>query len=83
MDLLLNKCILDSYSLHKVSHSFSKVVHSESTSIATRVAIVDNTESVIQVGGHTPKVVLLDTGAQLVILEVQFAKKMGMLNSKL
>jgi len=27
--------------------------------------------------------VLLDTCAQLVILEVQFAKKMGMLNSKL
>ncbi len=27
--------------------------------------------------------VLLDTGAQLMILEVQFAKKMGMLNSKL
>jgi hypothetical protein len=35
------------------------------------------------VGGHTPKVVLLDTGAQPVILKVQFAKKMGMLDSKL
>jgi hypothetical protein len=35
------------------------------------------------VGGHTPKVVLLDTSAQLVILGVQFAKKMGMLDSKL
>ncbi len=34
-------------------------------------------------GRHTPKVVFLDTGAQLVILGVQFAKKMGMLNSKL
>jgi hypothetical protein len=34
-------------------------------------------------GGHTPKVVLLDTCAQLVILGVQFTKKMGMLNSKL
>jgi len=34
------------------------------------------------VGGHTPRVVLLDTGAQPVILGVQFAKKMGMLNSK-
>ncbi len=33
--------------------------------------------------GHTPRVVLLDTGAQPVILGVQFAKKMGMLNSKL
>jgi hypothetical protein len=35
------------------------------------------------VGGHTPGVVLLDTGAQLVILGVHFAKKMGMLNFKL
>jgi hypothetical protein len=35
------------------------------------------------VGGHTPKVVLFDTGAQPVILGVQFAKKMGMLDSKL
>jgi predicted aspartyl protease len=37
----------------------------------------------MQVGGHTPRVVLLDTGAQPVILGVQFAKKMGMLDSKL
>jgi hypothetical protein len=35
------------------------------------------------VGGHTPKVALLDTTAQLMILGVQFAKKMGMLDSKL
>jgi len=35
------------------------------------------------VGGHTPRVVLLDIGAQLVIFGVQFAKKIGMLNSKL
>jgi hypothetical protein len=35
------------------------------------------------VGGHTPRVVFLDTGAQLVILGVQFAKKMGMFDSKL
>ncbi len=33
--------------------------------------------------GHTPKVVLLNTSAQLVILGVQFAKNMGMLDSKL
>ncbi len=59
------------------------MVPSETTSIATKVAIVNNTEPTIQVGGHTPKVVLFDTGAQLVILGVQFAKKMGMLNSKL
>jgi hypothetical protein len=59
------------------------VVLSEKTSIATKVAIVNNIESTIQVGGHIPKVVLLDTSAQLLILEVQFAKKMGMLNSKL
>ncbi len=56
---------------------------SERTSIATGVAIVDNTELAIQVGGHTPRVVLLDTGAQPVILGIQFAKKMGMLDSKL
>jgi hypothetical protein len=35
------------------------------------------------VGGHTPKVVLLDTSAQPVFFGVQFAKKMGMLDSKL
>ncbi len=63
VDLLLNKSVVDSHSLHKVSHSFPKVVPSERTSIATRVAIVDNTGSAIQVGGHTPRVVLLDTGA--------------------
>jgi len=65
------------------SLSFPKVVPSERTSIATGVAIVDDIGSTIQVGGHTPKVVLLDTSAQLVILGVQFAKKMGMFDSKL
>jgi hypothetical protein len=83
VDLLLNKGVVDNHSLHKVSHSFLKVVPSERTSIATGVAIVDNIESTIQVGGHTPRVVLLDIGAQLVILGIQFTKKMGMLNSKL
>jgi hypothetical protein len=34
-------------------------------------------------GGHTPKVVFFDIGAQSVVLGVQFAKKMGMLDSKL
>jgi len=34
------------------------------------------------VGGHTPKVVLLDTGAQPMILGVQFIKKMGMFDSR-
>jgi len=82
VDLLFSKGIVDSHYLHKVSHSFPKVVASERTSIATIVAIVDNTGSAIQVGRHTPKVVLLDTCAQLVILKVQFAKKMGMFNSK-
>jgi hypothetical protein len=62
---------------------FPKVVPSERTSIATRVAIVDNIKSTIQVGGHTPRVVLLDTSAQPVILGVQFAKNMGMFDSKL
>ncbi len=83
VDLLLNKGVVDSHFLHKVSHSFPKVVLSERTSIATRVAIVDNIESTIQVGGHTPRVVLLDTCAQPMILGIQFAKMMGMLNSKL
>ncbi len=83
MDLLLSKNIVDNHFLHKVSHSFPKVVPSERTSITTGVAIVDNTESIIQVGGQTPKVVFLDIGAQLVILRIQFAKKMGMLDSKL
>jgi hypothetical protein len=35
------------------------------------------------VGGHTPRVVLHDIGAQPVILRVQFTKKMGMFDSKL
>jgi len=59
------------------------VVPSESTSITIRVAIIDNTKSTIQVGGYTPRVVLLDTCAQPVIFGVQLAKKMGMFNSKL
>jgi hypothetical protein len=60
MDFLLNEGVVDNHSLHKVSHSFPKVVPCARTSIATEVAIIDN-ESAIQVGGHTPKVVLLDT----------------------
>jgi hypothetical protein len=83
MDLLLSKGVVDSHSFHKVFHSFPKVVPSERTSIATEVAIVDNTGLAIQMEGHTPIVVILDTGAQPVILGVQFAKKMGMLDSKL
>ena len=83
VDLLFSKGVVDSHSLHKVSHSFPKVVPSERLSIATGVAIVDNTRSAIQVGGFTPRVVLLDTGAQPVILGVDFAKKMGLLDSKL
>ncbi len=74
---------VDNHSLHKVSHSFPKVVPNEKTSIGIRVTIVNNIKLVIQVGGHTPKVVLLDTCAQLVIFKVQFAKKMGTLSSKL
>ncbi len=83
VDLLLSKGVVDSHFLHKVSHSFPKVVLGERTSITIGVAIVDNIGPVIQVGGHTPRVVLLDTGAQPMILRVQFAKKMGMLDSKL
>ncbi len=83
VDLLLNKGVVDNHYLHNVSHSFSKVMPSERTSITTKVAIVDNSKSTIHVGGHTPRVVLLDIGAQPVILGVQFAKKMGMIDSKL
>ncbi len=83
MDLLLSKGVVDSHSFHKVSHSFPKVVPNERTSIATGVAIVDNTKSITQVGAHTSKVVLLDTSVQPVILRVQFAKKMSMLDFKL
>jgi hypothetical protein len=75
VDLLLNKGIVDNHFLHKVSHSFSKVVPSERTSITTRVAIINNTESPIQVGGHTPKVVLLDISAQPVILGVHSPRR--------
>jgi len=70
VDLLLSKGVVDSHSFHKVFHSFPKVVLSERTSIATVVAIIDNTGSAIQVGGHTPRVVLLETNARLVILGV-------------
>jgi hypothetical protein len=69
--------------IHKVFHSFLKLVPSEKTSIVTRVTIIDNVELIIQVGGYTPRVVLLDIGAQLVILGVQFTKKMGMFDSKI
>jgi len=74
---------MNSHSLHKVSHSFPKVVPNERISIATRLAIVNNTELVIQVGGHTPIMVFFDTNAQPVNFGVQFVKKMGMLDSKL
>ncbi len=83
MDLLISKGVVDSHSLHKVSHSFSKVVPNERTSIATGITIVNNIKLAIQVGGHTPKVVFLDRSAQLVILGVQFAKMMSMFDSRL
>jgi len=47
VDLLFNKGVVDTHSLHKVFHSFSKVVPSERTSIAIRVAIVNNIELAI------------------------------------
>jgi hypothetical protein len=83
VDLLFSKGVVDSHFLHKVFHSFLKVVPSERTSIFIEVAIVNNTKSTIQVGKHTPRVVLLNIGAQPVIQRVQFAKKMGMFDSKL
>jgi hypothetical protein len=50
VDLLLIKGVVDNHSLHKVLHSFPKVVFNERTSITTEVAIVDNTEWAILVG---------------------------------
>ncbi len=47
VDLLFSKGVVDSHYLHKVFHSFPKVVPSERTSIATEVAIIDNTGSTI------------------------------------
>jgi len=47
VDLLFNKGVVDSCFLHKVSHSFLKVVFSERTFLATKVAMVDNIESAI------------------------------------
>ncbi len=47
VDLLLNKGIVNSRFLHKVFHSFLKVVPSERTSIVIGVAIIDNTKSTI------------------------------------
>ncbi len=83
MDLFFSKGVVDNHFLHKVCHSFPKVVPSERTSNAIEVAIVNNTESTMHVGEHKPRVVLLDTSAQPVILGVELAKKMGMLDSKL
>ncbi len=83
MDLLLNKGVMDSHSFDRDSHSFPKVVPSEKTSITTGVAIIDNIKSIIQVGGHTPRMIFFDIGAQPVLLRVQFTKKMGMFDSKL
>jgi len=47
VDFLLNKGIVVSHYLHKVSHSFPKVVPSERTSIVIEVVIVDNTKLTI------------------------------------
>jgi hypothetical protein len=42
VNLLLNKSVVDNHFLHKVSHSFFKMVPNERTSIAAGVAIVNN-----------------------------------------
>jgi hypothetical protein len=47
VDLLFSKGIMDSHSLHKVSHSYPKVVLSERTSITIGIAIIDNIKSTI------------------------------------
>jgi hypothetical protein len=77
MDLLFSKGVVDSHFLHKVFHSFSKVVLNERTSITIGVAITGNIESTIQVEGHTPRVVLFDINAQLVILGVHIRQEDG------
>ncbi|CAM6082409.1 unnamed protein product [Calypogeia fissa] len=56
---------------------------SDRTSVTTSVVIVDNGKSAVKVEGHTPHVVMLDTGAQPVILGIDFAKKIGLLKSNL
>ncbi|CAM6095002.1 unnamed protein product [Calypogeia fissa] len=66
-----------------VSHNLPKIVPSDKTLVATTVVLVDNTNSAVQVEGHTPTVVMLDTGAQPVIIGVQFAKKIGLLDTNL
>jgi len=50
VDLLLSKYVVYNHYFDKFSHSFPKVVASERTSIAIGVTIVNNIESVIQVG---------------------------------
>ncbi len=47
VDLLFNKGVVDSHSVHKVFHSFMKVVPNEITSITIGVAFVDNIKSAI------------------------------------
>ncbi len=47
VDLLLSKAVVDTHSLHKIFHSFPKMVPSERTSIAIGITIVDNIESTI------------------------------------
>ncbi len=47
VDLLFNKGVVDTHSLHKVSRWFPKVVPSQRTSITIVVAIVDNIELTI------------------------------------
>jgi len=70
VDLLLNKGVVDNHYLHKVFHSFPKLVPNERTSIAIGIAIVNNIKSTIQMIRHKPKVVLLDIGVQPMILGV-------------
>jgi hypothetical protein len=50
-----NTSLVDSHSFHKIFHSFLKVVPSERTSIATGVAIVNNTKLTIQVEDIHPE----------------------------
>jgi len=83
MDLLLSKGVVDSHSVHKVSHSFPKVVRSDEFPSPLELPLLTILSQQSRWEDIHSEWFRVDTGAQPVIFRVQFAKKMGMLNSKL
>jgi hypothetical protein len=83
VELLLSKKVVDLCALNKIGENLPKVLPSERLSVEKSVALVNNSNGVIHVAGFRPKVVLLDTGAQPVILGIAFATKIGVLHSNL